>query len=161
MPEKKLVPSTREMFDLIKFELIKKIEDSISYDDCQISINEYVLSECISMWKREIETAQKIHHVAPNDYRIAGYLAFWVRKLKPFSLSSYGITIKKRKKLSLLINELVAIQLGLYILYIDEKRNKHKLSPDLLMRTIKTMRYRSISPHTMGLMYEFFFQHDV
>lgn len=152
-----MIPNKTDLYNAIKDTYIHDIENSIAHD-CQIEIDGANLADCLVMWEREINTAQNIHNVHPSDYRIAGYLAFWIRKLKPFSLSSYDINIKKRYEIGLVINEYIAIQLGLYMLYIDESRKNKKLSSRLLLRTIKTMRYRSLSPHTMSLMYEFFFE---
>lgn len=152
-----MIPEKIDLFNAIKNDYLHSIEDAID-EDCQIEVDDANLADCLVMWDREINTARNIHNVQPSDYRIAGYLAFWIRKLKPFSLSSYDINIKKRYELGLLINEYIAIQIGLYMLYIDDSRQNKKLSPKLLLRTMKTMRYRSLSPHTMSLMYEFFFE---
>jgi hypothetical protein len=150
------IPTAEEMHKAIKDNFIISIQENIA-DDCQIIIDDAILADSIAMWEREIMTAKSIHKVNPSDYRIAGYLAFWIRKLKPFSLSPHDLIKQKRYKLQLIINELVAIQLGLFMLYSSEERNDKKLSSSLLYRTITSMRYRSLSPHTMSLMYEFFF----
>jgi hypothetical protein len=149
--------TAKEMLKDIQDNQIPAISKKFKLD---IDIDEANLADCLKMWEREIETAKKVHNVGPSDYRIAGYLAFWIRKLKPFRLSTYEININKNYEMGLIINELVAIQLGFYILYVDEKRRNKQLSGNLLKRTIKSMRYRSLSPHTMALMYEFFFENN-
>ena len=83
----------------------------------------------------------------PNVAKIAGVVAFWVRKLKPFSYTQDEGA--KGNKLHTL-NELIGIQAGLAICnsYKDDySRTEFHLSERVLTDWLHSLRFHSHSPH--------------
>jgi hypothetical protein len=82
----------------------------------------------------------------PNVAKIAGIVAFWVRKLKPFFYDP-AETATGGKLTTL--NELVAVQVGLAICqtYKDDlSRESFHLSERLLLDWLHSLRFHSHSP---------------
>jgi hypothetical protein len=108
-----------------------------------------------------VEIADRIHIsleymgiARPNVAKIAGVVAFWVRKLKPFSYAP-DETAKSGKFHAL--NELIGIQAGLAICnsYKDDySREEFRLSSRLLIDWLHSLRFHSHSPHSSLLAFE-------
>ena len=87
----------------------------------------------------------------PNIAKVAGHVAFWIRKLKPISHSA-----NTQKKL-LVINELVAILVGAGICarYFDDTSSEHiVLPPRILFDWASSFRLNSHSPHSCAIAFE-------
>jgi len=88
---------------------------------------------------------------SPNLAKIAGCIAFWIRKLKPISFGP-----DKKNKI-LCVNELVALLVGLSI-YNSVKDGEApkgiQVSGRVLIDWIITLRYNSHSPHSTALAFE-------
>jgi hypothetical protein len=82
--------------------------------------------------------------IQPNVAKIAGLVAFWIRKLKPLH-----ITFNSSNRLST-VNELVGLRIGLALcnLYVDDNSKDHevKLHPRIFNDWVTSFRYHSHSP---------------
>lgn len=88
----------------------------------------------------------------PNVAKIAGQVAFWIRKLKPLSIAP-----ESPNKL-LTVNELVALHVGLAlcIKYKDDnsKTDPIRLPPRIFRDWVAGFRYHSHSPHSAMTSFE-------
>jgi len=88
----------------------------------------------------------------PNAAKIAGVVAFWIRKLKPLHVE------KDSAHPFLFINEFVALKVGLAIWerYFDDSASKEvvKLNHRILRDWIFSFRYHSHSPHSSLISFE-------
>lgn len=88
----------------------------------------------------------------PNVAKIAGQLAFWIRKLKPLRLSP-----DSPNKL-LTVNEHVALLVGLALCnkYRDDnsKEKPLRLPPRIFRDWLQSFRYHSHSPHSSMISFE-------
>lgn len=81
----------------------------------------------------------------PNVAKVAGIVAFWIRKLKPIGFASDS----KNKLLT--VNEYVSLMVGLSIChkyFDDASRDKFKIHKRILKDWISSFRYHSHSPHS-------------
>lgn len=88
----------------------------------------------------------------PNVAKIAGQVAFWIRKLKPLSIASDS------PNYFLLANERAALAVGLAIcnLYKDDcgKPGRIALPARVFSDWVKSFRYHSHSPHSSMTSFE-------
>jgi hypothetical protein len=109
-----------------------------------ICVESFILDEISDRIKDSIDN---LHIARPNVAKLAGIVAFWVRKLKPFFYDP-AETATGGKLTTL--NELIAVQAGLAICktYKDDwsKENFH-LSERLLLDWLHSLRFHSHSPH--------------
>ena len=88
----------------------------------------------------------------PNVAKIAGQVAFWVRKLKPLRLSATSPNYLST------LNELAGLLIGLAIcnLYKDDcsKAQKIHLPPRIFRDWVNSLRYHSHSPHSSMISFE-------
>lgn len=88
----------------------------------------------------------------PNVAKVAGHVAFWIRKLKPISHAR-----NSTNKL-LTINEVTGILVGVGICnrYFDDRSRKHFRLPDRIMKDwASSLRNHSHSPHSCAIAFEF------
>lgn len=92
----------------------------------------------------------------PNVAKIAGEVAFWVRKLKPLSIASDSPNYYRFS------NERAALLIGLAIanLYEDDQGQRRKvwLPSDILRDWITSLRYHSHSPYSSITSFELLLQ---
>lgn len=88
----------------------------------------------------------------PNVAKVAGHVAFWIRKLKPVSHS-----LNNDNKL-LTINEVIGILVGVGICrfyFADHSREHFVLSHRIVMDWATSLRNHSHSPHSCAISFEF------
>ncbi len=118
-----------------------------------------LLDECFI---KEDETVTKAFPPVTdvNEFKQAGTICFWVRKLKPFRLErTEENTVHP---IHLYVNELLAFLIayqlifGVYSLKGEGTRGFHKphISKRYLSDFVKTMRYNSYSPHSLVQIFE-------
>lgn len=92
--------------------------------------------------------------IQPNAAKIAGQVAFWLRKLKPLYPS------ESSQSFLLTLNELAALYVGLAICnrYRDDSSKDHVVrTPPRIMRDwVNSFRYHSHSPHSSMISFELF-----
>ena len=105
--------------------------------------------------ERAKETVGSYNKDRPNIPKIAGHIAFWIRKLKPVSFSPD--TTEK----FLAANELVSLYVALaFCDQYHRRRSEHhraiiyRLSPRVILDWATTMRFHSHSPHSTAMIFE-------
>ena len=102
------------------------------------------------------EVQEKVHDALakfkePNAAKIAGIVAFWIRRLKPLRVE------KESLNAFLLINEFLALKVGLAICekyFDDSMKQKITLNPRILRDWVFSFRYNSHSPHSSLISFE-------
>jgi len=119
--------------------------------DLKIMVEEFILKEIDDCIHTSLEA---MNMEKPNVAKVAGVVAFWVRKLKPFSyIQDEGAKGNKFHAL----NELIGIQAGLAIcnFYKDDySRAEFHLSDRLLKDWLHSLRFHSHSPHSSLFAFE-------
>jgi len=121
-----------------------------------ISVDKVVLADVIERWCEEIK---KVEAAMGNDmlvspFRVAGFLTFWLRKLKPFKIDEYK---KGHPKKQLFVNEILSIVLGISIVY-GALKDKKGITADAFERFLTSLRYNAMSPYAIALIYEYLYQ---
>jgi hypothetical protein len=119
--------------------------------DLKIFVEDYILKE---IEDRVYDSLRGLHIPRPNVAKIAGVVAFWVRKLKPFSYDA-DETASGNKFHAL--NELIAIEAGISICnsYKDDySRVEFSLDKRLLLDWLHSLRFHSHSPHSSMFAFE-------
>jgi len=108
----------------------------------------------------------------PNHFKIAGHLAFWIRKLKPFRIfriSTFAAHLEKRglshqfpKSVleqenpdhpnALFVNEMIAVNVAFGFICATGTLLRPK--PELVQDLIVSLRYNSFSPHAVRIILE-------
>lgn len=90
--------------------------------------------------------------VHPNVAKIAGQVAFWIRKLKPLHIAADS------PNFLLTVNELAALRIGLAICntHKDDNSKAHAVSlpPRIFRDWVNSFRYHSHSPHSCMISFE-------
>ena len=146
---------------------IKAVATHYGFKADSSTIDPLIIKEIAFRYNKEIENRKK-QKGYPDAFKQAGYLAFWIRKLKPLRCTASRVA---------LINEAFAYFAGLAIIdsvhpgspqvsrrvkrdptgsgftdtdFQDGKdRAREKFEKELMY----SMRYRPVSPHAMGLVY--------
>lgn len=133
-------------------EILMEIAGNISTEfDLNILVEDFVVQEISD---RIDNSLNHIEFDNPNVAKIAGIVAFWVRKLKPFH---YDFDEMANSGKLHPLNELVAVQTGLAIcsLYKDDySLDNIRLSPRVLKDWLHSLRYHSHSPYSSILAFE-------
>ncbi|MDR0379752.1 MAG: hypothetical protein LBI62_07415 [Candidatus Accumulibacter sp.] len=94
----------------------------------------------------------------PNAAKIAGVVAFWIRKLKPMTISP------ESKRAFSMINEYVSILIGMSICsrYFDDFTKTDaegvvRINSRILKDLMYSFRYHSHSPHSSVILFEALF----
>lgn len=161
---------------MISPDLLKLVQPAIAQFESlfgwTVLIDAKVLEEC---GKKTVETLGKLNGVpTPNALKTAGHLAFWIRKLKPFSLYNRQEQLKLLKGLgvknpesvlpsgsspsgfaAMTINELIAISVACGVVE-QFHLPKVSLSPSasLVNDLAVGLRYHSYSPSSLAILFE-------
>ncbi|MFA7243514.1 MAG: hypothetical protein WC091_25690 [Sulfuricellaceae bacterium] len=77
----------------------------------------------------------------PNEYKVGGYMCFWIKKLKPFRM---------QERLGHYTNEALALQIGLNIV-ADAKGSARRVLPmDVYLNLGYDLRYRTVTPSVIA-----------
>lgn len=130
-------------------EIIKKAAGQMEKKyKIKLTIDENIIFEINRMLEYNISALG----YQPNVAKFAGLLAFWIRKLKPVSLSadSPNYYLASNEELALLI------ALALTRLYKDESGVQKKIivQPGTLMGLARDLRYHSHTPHSLMVTFE-------
>ncbi len=137
-------------------------EYEIAYNLSCIVVNLPVLYDVIRKTLEDLLRYRKAYnpyqHIdIPDHHKEAAHLAYWVRRLKPFSYTAnekHPANIEYQKEYQIWINEKIATRFAEYICCFGEKQNNtsfnkeripHKLREDFL----HMFRYKHISPHAL------------
>ena len=133
------------------FAILGTVEDHLGCPDTLLLDRDIVRE----IAERARETVGSYNKESPNVPKIAGHIAFWVRKLKPVSFEQ-NATAK-----FLAVNELVSLYAALaFCDQYHERRSQHhrsviyRLSPRVIVDWATTMRFHSHSPHSTAMTFE-------
>lgn len=139
MPQLEQVLSKNGLLTIIR----SICEDAEEDYDILLEIDQNIIEE-ISV--HAIAFVKQYQH-PPNAAKIAGSVAYWIRKLKPITHAH-----QTTKKL-LIINELVSVHTGLAICAQHESRFK-VLSTRVLSDWVNSLRYHGHSPRSTTISFE-------
>ena len=109
-----------------------------------------VVENIIERYLKDQEKTEEFHEKIDgiDNYKKAGYLSFWIVKLRPIMILTDTPT-----KEEMLINELLAISITCALLY--DKHSKIPPFNDSILENLKyTLRYRINTRHQAALIYE-------
>lgn len=106
----------------------------------KLHLNVRVLDECYELATQTLNSFRQPKY--PSAGKIAASQCYWVKKLKPFSLT------KETTGENLVVNETCAVLLALSIL------NKSNTNPEFISDLAGTLRIHSHSPHSLALVFE-------
>lgn len=129
---------------------IKELSQSLGFKVDDSTVDTVVLREIALRFNKE--TARR---PGMDAFKRAGFLAFWIRKLKP---------IQPRATRLLLVNELFAYVAGLAVVdsvHPGAIRACHRIPSAQREETVDkfereltyTLRYRPVSPHVLGMIF--------
>lgn len=119
-----------------------------SYYKSEIIIDHAILKECMMKIDEHLSSLKK-----PSEYKIAGCITFWLRKLKPFQFQLE----EKDKNPSLFLNESITIIYGYVYIKAYKHESKQKfinLNKEYLADLATQLRYSSFSPSSIALLYQ-------
>jgi len=143
-----------------KKELLSKIKaiakSKVKELQIEIEVDDYILADVIQRWCEEVK---KVETVSKNiefvsSFRVAGFLTFWIRKLKPFYIARYN---EDNLQKQIYINEILALVIGLILLYGLSSKKK-KINDGAFVRLLTSLRYNSMSPMSVSLIYEYLYE---
>lgn len=132
------------------FEILQKEATTLERElSIRIDIDERISLEVGRLINDHLQAIGLAH---PNVAKVAGQVAFWIRKLKPLQLS------KDSPNSLLTLNEMAALRIGLFICntFKDDssKDKKIALPPRIFRDWINSFRYHSHSPHSSMISFE-------
>jgi len=77
----------------------------------------------------------------PNEYKVGGYLCFWIKKLKPFRFQS---------RCRHYTNELMGLSLGHAVVVSPNKRKGKSIPAKVFHNILYDLRYRPVSPSVIA-----------
>jgi response regulator RpfG family c-di-GMP phosphodiesterase len=140
------------------------VEDYESVEGIVINASTFLFADLIRAFSRDIKKLINVDGVEkPSDFRIAGLIAFWIRKLKPLNdieSDDGSKTQEELEHLRLYLNEQFAINVGLSTLndYATKgatENLKMIIASNSYSDILSHLRYRAISPQAMSLYYKF------
>lgn len=121
-----------------------------------VVIDRFVIAECFQKTTESIKRDFASRY-APDGYmlsqfKFAGIVCFWIRKLKPFSTDNSAY--------NRFINETLAFLVAYFFIFGYQKKSKKndyhapKITPNYLHDIIKSLRYNSHSPNSTAFIFE-------
>ncbi len=134
---------------------------------CQIVYDRGIGQEIVLKAEEHLQSISGVP--APNPFKVAGYYAFWIRKLKPcrvFSTQSFITMLDHHKIIHQVkaptsaenlphwafVNEMIAVKLAFAIL--SAGGIKMPVKAELVHDLITSLRYHSISPNALRIVLE-------
>lgn len=133
------------------FAVLELIEHQLACPDT-LTLDRDIVREIA---ERARETVGSYNKDSPNVPKIAGHIAFWIRKLKPVAFEPDA-----REKF-LAVNELASLYVALaFCDQYHQKRSRDyksvvsRLPPRVIVDWATTMRFHSHSPHSTAMIFE-------
>ncbi len=131
------------------------------FDDSEITLDYNVLNDVVNRYLLDVERLHQFHDIQYIDcHKIAGYLTYWICKLRPVVVSKPDIVYdSERYKKAELANEIVSLILS--IARIDEdkqqgvNRTRVSLKKEFVNAFLYTLHYRPINADNLALIYYF------
>lgn len=139
--------------DITNFvDIVEKASETYSTTEkkqIDIIIDKALFFECVEKIQFYLETISD----EPSEYKIAGALTFWIRKLKPLSFELSN----NQNNPDIYLNEKIAVIYGYnYIKAVKLQKNSKfiKLSPKFFNDLAVQLRYSSFSPSSIAFLFE-------
>lgn len=141
-------------------QLIFDFEDR---ENIEVEYSSYILADIVRSFSRDVTKLISVDRInLPSEYRIAGLITFWIRKLKPlFKITNFKqeINAEDSYAMELFLNEQFAIDCGLAQIDLDKLFGNHDTIRDDIYRVdgphlLSNLRYRAISPQAMASHFE-------
>jgi len=149
---------TRELLGKYTFFLMRAGFNPVHY-----RIDYTTLKNVVMRYWGDVERLRYFHDMPLiNSHKIAGYLTYWICKLRPITINDqrfYLDNISKPLKHPYYINELFAACIGIGRLNEDRAKQNYKgviVSPELLDTFTYGLKYRVLTGDTLSMMYEVF-----
>lgn len=119
---------------------------------CTACINVPVLAECFDQvaytLQLHFEHPSPGHCYTPTNFKIAGVICFWLRKLKPFSVSC---SIKNNT----FVNETIALLTAHnFVQRYSLQKSRIITNKDLFLEVVTSLRYNSWSPSSLAFLFQ-------
>ena len=131
----------------------------------EVEYSEVDASDMIGAFSRDIEKLSIVDKIKPSPYRLAGLVAFWIRKLKPIKRVTVGAernpdVVKKFRRYR---NELLALHSGMALSALNSSypcspQDIVEIIDDRLADLLYDLRYRAISPQAMTIIFQIVFK---
>jgi hypothetical protein len=122
-----------------------------------------ILKNVVMRYWGDVERLRHFHRMPRiNSHKIAGYLTYWICKLRPITIRDqrfYLDNASKPLKHPHYINELFAACVGIGRLNEDRVKQSHKrviISPELFDTFTYGLKYRVLTGDMLSMMYEVF-----
>lgn len=116
--------------------LIRPVITSLGITPTAPLFNAHLMADVIIHFKEDMKK-----YKSPNEYKVGGYMCFWIKKLKPFRM---------QKKLGIFTNEALALQIGLNIVANAKGSASRILPKDVYMNLGYDLRYRTVTPSVIA-----------
>jgi len=118
-----------------------------------------VLKDISRRYWRDVERLHKFHNITHIDnHKIAGYLTYWISKMKPISVSDNHVYLANAKP-PMFINELFALYVAIgRINYHLEAIHSNKIvtvDSNFLKSFLYTLKYRITTGDNLSMTYYF------
>ncbi len=125
--------------------------------DQDIEIDYEIANQVVSRYFRDVERIKHFHSFDRIDcHKIAGYLTYWISRLKPLFVRNYN-TYSKIESHAREINEIFAILVGCGRIKADYRErgisDQVVLNRDFFYALSYTLRYRQTTPDLLTLNY--------
>jgi len=124
-----------------------------------VFVNPITLLDASKHYWRDVDRLHSSHGIEHIDcHKIAGYLTYWISKLKPISILDASLYSPKHNELLLNINEYFAFYVAIGRI-CDDRRKSGKGTTFLSMTAafiesfVYTMKYRATTGDNLSLMY--------
>lgn len=113
--------------------------------DLKLTIDLVTIDEIDEMAKK---TLASFNQNKPSVAKVAGNVAFWIKKLKPLNRASDSSNDYR------VINELAAVLVGAGICNTLGHRSNVEMSAQMLNDLVSSLRYHSYSPNSVAMIFE-------
>lgn len=154
--------------ELETYEFLKKSYDKFltekKFSNSDVYVDLVVLQEVAHRYSMDIERLHHCHSIEHVDcHKIAGYLTYWITKLRPFTIINDDLYLHEDRLINKLvcnINELFAILLGIgriksHYESIGMAFVKAPLSENFTNAFIYLLKYRITTGDNLSLIYYF------
>jgi len=149
---------TRELLGKYTFFLMRA-----GFNPVQYKMDYTILKNVVMRYWGDVERLHHFHNMPLiNSHKIAGYLTYWICKLRPITVMNQHIYLdntSKPLKHPYYINELFAASVGIGRLNEDRAKQSCRsviVSPELFDTFTHGLKYRVLTGDTLSMMYEVF-----
>lgn len=147
-------------FPCLIFEAFADFLDTYKVDYADISLDTCIVEDISMRYHKDEKRLMENHKMKGiNAQKAAGYLTYWIVKLRPLSITSNAKNYHKRPTLYLYINEAFAFYLATGRLNSAKKRGEIALSKDFLSAFFYILKYRPTTGDNLTMHYHLMDKH--